>query len=67
MQLHALVFVAIVVAVGACRPTVAREQPAATAIVTDSTQYTVRMMDGMYRASIGYVYTNRTGDAVSMN
>ena len=55
--------------VASCQPTVAREQPAGgtTTIVTDSSQYTVRRVDGMYRATIGYAYTNRTGDVVSMN
>ena len=67
MQTYALVLTALVAAVGACRPTVARDQPSGTALVTDSTQYGVRIADGMYRAAIGYTYTNRTGDAVSMN
>src|SRR5687767_12758871 len=59
-----LLFAAIVATVGVCRPAAAPEGQAAT-LATDSEQYTVRFVDGMHRATIGYVYTNRSADAVS--
>ncbi|MFN2564963.1 MAG: hypothetical protein ABR499_08140 [Gemmatimonadaceae bacterium] len=40
--------------------------PIAATLVTDSAQYTVRFVNGMYRARIGYRYTNQSGDAVSV-
>jgi acyl-CoA thioesterase I len=54
----------IVAAAVACNPAVAGGQARVT-LVTDSAQYTVRFVDDMYRATIGYAYTNRSGDAVS--
>src|SRR5688572_6821059 len=59
-----LVLAAIVANAGVCRPALAPEGQAGT-LATDSEQYTVRFVDGMYRATIGYLYTNRSGDAVS--
>jgi hypothetical protein len=51
------------------QPVSPQEQQPGTAgtLVTDSTRYTVRFEGGMYRANIGFAYTNRSGDAVSLN
>jgi hypothetical protein len=63
---RALLFVAaIVAAAGDCRPLPAPDRQARATLVTDSTEYTVRLVDGMYRTMIGYTYTNNSGDAVS--
>jgi hypothetical protein len=48
-------------------PPQARAGQSGASLVTDSTQYTVRFVDRMYRARIGYTYTNRTGQPVSRN
>ena len=56
---------AIAAALGACRLPPVNEQPAEVTLVTDSAEYTVRFARGFYRATIGYVYTNQSGDAVS--
>lgn len=60
-----LMLAAIVAAVSNCRPVVAPQPQPGVTLASDSSQYTVRFVDGMYRATIGYVYTNRSGDAVS--
>jgi hypothetical protein len=62
-----LLLAAIVAALGACSAATPRQGQPRVTLVTDSTQYTVRLVDGMYRARIGYTYTNRSGDAVSTN
>jgi hypothetical protein len=56
---------AILTAASRCRPATPPESQARVTLATDSSQYTVRLVDGMYRAAIGYVYNNRSGDAVS--
>ncbi len=66
---RALLVAALVAAAAGCRPLPAPErqhEPGSEAmLVTDSAQYTVRFVDGMYRTTIGYTYTNRSDDAVS--
>jgi hypothetical protein len=60
-----LLSAALVAAAADCRRSPAPEREWSATLATDSAQYTVRFVDGMYRATIGYVYTNRSGDAVS--
>jgi hypothetical protein len=60
-----LLLAGVVAAAGVCRRPLTSEQQARMTLVTDSAQYTVRLVDGMYRTTIGYVYTNRSGNAVS--
>jgi hypothetical protein len=52
-------------AIAACRPPATPNGQERITLQSDSSQYTVRLIDGMYRATIGYTYTNRSGDAVS--
>jgi hypothetical protein len=61
---RALFLLAIVGAVGACSAALTPEQPG-VALTTDAAEYTVRLENGMYSASIGYTYMNRSGRAVS--
>jgi hypothetical protein len=63
--MRALVLATIVAAIVSCRPVKTLESQARTTLTTDSAQYTIRFVDGLYRATIGYVYTNRSGNAVS--
>jgi hypothetical protein len=49
----------------ACRPELAPVPQPSVDLVTDSAQYTVRFVNGLYRTTIGYTYTNRSGRAVS--
>ena len=62
---RALLLTAIVVVAGDCHPSLAPERQARATLATDSAEYTVRFEHGMYRATIGYTYTNHSGDAVS--
>ena len=62
---RALLVAAVVAVAGDCRTSPAPERQAAATLATDSAQYAVRFEGGMYRGTIGYVYTNRSGDAVS--
>lgn len=43
-----------------------QQTPAAT-LASDSTEYAVRLENGLYRANIGYTYVNRSGETVSTN
>jgi hypothetical protein len=54
-----------IAAVVACRPPMPSEQQPRATLATDAAEYTVRLDVGMYRTTIGYTYTNRSGDAVS--
>jgi hypothetical protein len=56
---------AAVVVVSDCRPLPAPDRQTQATLATDSREYAVRFETGMYRATIGYTYTNRSGDAVS--
>jgi hypothetical protein len=50
-----------------CHTAGARGGQPTAALVTDSTRYTVGRANGFYRATIGYVYTNRSSTVVSTN
>jgi hypothetical protein len=62
---RALLLAAVVATAGDCRTSLAPERQAQATLATDSAEYTVRFEHGMYRATIGYTYTNRSDDAVS--
>jgi hypothetical protein len=53
------------VAVLGCHPTPANVPEVAVTLVTDSTEYHATFVGGLYRAAIGYVYTNHTSASVS--
>jgi hypothetical protein len=60
-----ILLTAIIATTSTCRPEATLEPQPQVNLTTDSSQYTVRLVDGMYRTTIGYVYTNRSSDAVS--
>jgi hypothetical protein len=60
-----IILAAVMCAAGACRPELAPEPRPSVDLVTDSAQYTVRLVNGLYRTTIGYTYTNRSARAVS--
>ena len=63
--MRAFLVATMIIAGAACRASPASQPRPPATLATDSAQYTVRFVDGMYRTTIGYVYTNRSDDAVS--
>jgi len=64
---RSLVATTLAVSVAGCHLLRARPIPTGATLQADSAQYTVRLIGPLYRAAIGFRFTNHTGSTLSAN